>query len=57
MKKWIKTGVFNADDEVPNCLRCDHVVDASEHYCEECTKNFWAHYKRTEYIVIGSEGK
>lgn len=54
MKEFIKVGVLTAGDETPDCFRCDH-TDATVEYCSECVKNFWAHYKRTEYIVIERE--
>lgn len=39
--------VFTADDEEPNCGRCDN-MDASDDFCTECGKGWWCHYQRTE---------
>lgn len=57
MKKIMKVGVFTADDEIPNCFRCDNVVDASDEFCDECMRNFWKYYQRSDYVEIEVEGK
>ena len=45
----IPIGILTADDEEPNCGRCNHMF-ASQEYCDECGNNFWCHYERTDYI-------
>lgn len=39
--------VNTADDEEPDCLRCDYVSDGSEAFCKQCGECGWAHYERT----------
>lgn len=34
----------NYDDVQPNCMLCKHVTSSSDEFCEECGKNFWAHF-------------
>ena len=38
--------VYTADDEEPNCNRCDN-MDASDEFCDKCGSEFWSGYKRT----------
>ena len=38
--------VYTADEEEPNCNRCDH-MDASDEFCDKCVYEFWSGYKRT----------
>ena len=40
--------IRNADDEEPDCMRCDH-CQAIEDFCEDCGK-WWANYRRTTHI-------
>ena len=44
------TIIHTADDEEPDCMRCDHCCD-DDKICEECGPSFWwANYKRTEVL-------
>lgn len=40
--------VRDADDEEPDCMKCDHVM-ASEDYCKDCG-SWWANYQRTSTV-------
>lgn len=41
--------IYNADDEEPNCMKCDHICSAYESFCAKCgPDNWWQNYKRTE---------
>lgn len=43
--------VYTADDEEPNCGRCDHLVDNDKLCIEHCSgANSWYGYQRTEYL-------
>lgn len=40
--------VHTADDEEPDCMRCDNVC-ASDEICNQCgPEGWWCHYRRTE---------
>lgn len=40
--------IYTADDEEPDCMRCDHCCDSYE-ICEKCGAEYWwAKYRRTE---------
>lgn len=40
--------VYTADDETPDCMRCDHVCGIQER-CNKCGSEYWwQHYQRTE---------
>ncbi len=49
--------IHNADDEEPNCMKCDHCFDGTPRFCEECGKYYWCHYQRTEYLKVGKKGQ
>ena len=41
--------IYNADDEEPNCMKCDHVCLTYELFCVKCGPDYWwQNYKRTE---------
>lgn len=43
--------VYTADDEEPNCGRCDHINDSDKWCMEYCGgANSWNRYERTEYL-------
>lgn len=43
--------IHTADDEAPECGRCDHVCNGDEWCFENCgPKHGWNHYKSTERI-------
>ena len=44
--------VYTADEEEPNCNRCDH-MDASDDFCYKCGSEFWSGYKRT--VILDEE--
>ena len=40
--------VYNADNETPNCMMCDHVCGSQEK-CDKCGPDYWwQNYERTE---------
>ena len=40
---------YDADQEEPNCGRCDHRCDSYEAFCSKCGPEYWWHYYiRTE---------
>ena len=43
----IKPECYTAEDEEPDCIRCDYIADANQTFCSECGKNYWCHYRRT----------
>lgn len=47
---------YNADNEEPNCLRCNHVCDRYDSFCLRCgPENWWHNYIRTEVREIEVE--
>ena len=43
--------IYTADDEYPDCGRCDHICDRYDLCCDKCGEEYWwQYYKRTEYI-------
>lgn len=50
--------VYTADDEEPNCGRCDHVVDNDKWCMKHCGgANSWNGYERTEYLGGGMKNE
>lgn len=50
--------VYTADDEEPDCGRCDHVVDNDKWCMEHCGgANSWNGYERTEYLGGGMKNE
>lgn len=46
---------YTANDEEPNCLRCDHVCDRYD-CCNLCgSEHWWNGYIRTERVLITEE--
>lgn len=52
-KKYRPTGLkFTADEEEPNCGRCDHYWDGYD-CCNKCgSEHYWCGYIRTEWEEI-----
>lgn len=47
---------FNADDEEPKCINCDHVCNWYGQFCSECGPEYgWHNYIRTEIHEIEYE--
>lgn len=46
--------IYTADDEEPNCNRCDHVCE-SDKWCQKYCggAHSWNSYERTEFIEDG----
>lgn len=43
--------VYTADDEEPDCMRCNHIFDSDKWCMEHCGgANGWGGYERTEYL-------
>lgn len=41
--------IYDADDEEPDCGRCDHICDSYKWCIENCgAEHAWGRYKRTE---------
>ena len=47
--------IRTANDEEPDCMRCENVTSASEDYCAECGRNMWCHYRRSEFVEVEKE--
>lgn len=39
--------IMTADNEEPDCCRCDYINDSTDDFCNECGNNYWCHYQRT----------
>lgn len=47
---------YTADDEEPDCGRCDHICDSEEWCTEHCgAEHAWIGYRRTEEEIIIEE--
>lgn len=50
LKEKMTLWTYTADDETPNCMKCDNVCGPQEK-CDKCgSKYWWQHYKRTELV-------
>ena len=46
-----RTIIYTADDEEPDCVRCNHITDNNKWCMEHCgSANSWNGYERTEEI-------
>lgn len=48
---------YNADNEEPDCMKCEHVNDYNYDTCCNCCRpeHGWAEYVRYEQIIISDE--
>lgn len=47
-KIWDYCVFYTADDEEPDCMKCDHCCQGSD-LCDECgPEHWWHYYKRKE---------
>lgn len=50
-----KIFVYTADNEEPDCMKCEHVCDSYEKFCNKCgPEYYWYNYVR---IKIENEEK